>query len=219
VTATPIFGSRSIRAGAVLIAVGVVQFSAAMAVVQTAYPGYSDATNYISDLGNTATSPAHWVFNLSIIVLGILAFVGILLAWDGFVPGGARVVGLFLLLAASLGAIAVGVFPENVNPTVHGLASLTVFGPGGVALLILATGMRTGTSWNWLRVPSVVLGLVTLVSLAYYVPTQGPNTTWDPGLVERLIVFPILLWGFLAAIALARLPSRPRSTSPPIATS
>lgn len=218
-TTKPVFGSRSIRAGAALIAGGVVQFSVAMAVVQADYPGYSDATNYISDLGNTATSPAHWVFNLSIIVLGVLAFVGILLAWEGFLPGGIRVVGLFLLLVASVGAIGVGGFPENVNPTVHGLASLTVFLPGGIALVLLGAGMRRGSDWHWLRVPSGILGLITLVSLAYYVPTQGPNTTFDPGLVERFIVFPILVWGFLAAVELAHLPRHPRSTSPAIESS
>jgi hypothetical membrane protein len=209
-------GVRSTRVGAGLIALGVVQFSAAMAVVQYGYPGYSDTMNYISDLGNTATSPWHLVFNASIVVLGVLAFVGILLAWSGFPAGGSRVVGLFLLLLASLGAIFVGLFPENVNPTVHGLASLTVFGPGGVALVVLAAGMAARTSWHWLRLTSVVLGALTLVSLAYYVPTQGNNTTWDPGLVERLIVFPILVWGFLAAIQLARhpIPSAAPVTTP-----
>lgn len=192
--------SRSARWGAVLIGLGIVQFSAAMAVVQAGYPHYSDLTNFISDLGNTATSPWHWVFNVSIILLGILAFVGILLAWGGFPPGATRVVGLSLLLVASLGAIFVGLFPENVNPTVHGLASLAVFAPGGAALLVLAAGMGPATSWRWLRVPSAVLGLITLASLAYYLPYQANY----PGFVERLIVFPILVWGILAAIQLGR---------------
>jgi len=208
-------GARATRAGAALIAVGVVQFSAAMAIVQSAYPGYSDVTNYISDLGNTATSPWHVVFNVSIVLLGLLAFVGILLAWGGFPAGGSRVVGLVLLLAASVGAVFVGLFPENVNGTVHGLASLTVFGPGGVALLVLAAGMSDRTSWHWLRWGSAVLGAITLVSLAYYVPTQTGNTTWDPGFVERLIVFPILIWGFLAALHLAR---TPRAALGPVAS-
>ena len=200
----------TVRAGAALIAVGVVQFVAAMVVVQWVYPGYSDATNYISDLGNTATSPWHVVFNVSIILLGILAFVGVLLAWSGFPAGGTRVVGLLLLLLASIGAIGVGVFPENVNPTVHGVVSLMVFLPGGLALVILGSGLRRGTGWHWLRGISVVLGLVTLVSLAYYVPTQFTNSTWDPGLVERFIVAPILVWGLVAAAQLSRFP-RPGS--------
>ena len=211
---TPPSSHRTVTVGAALIGLGVVQFTVAMALVQLAYPGYSDAANYISDLGNTAASPWHWVFNVSIILLGVLAFFGILLGWSGFPPGAARGVGLLLLLVASIGAILVGVFPENVNPTVHGLASLTVFGPGGVALVIVGSGLSRGTGWHGLRWTSVVLGVVTLVSLAYYVPTQISNTTWDPGLVERLIVAPILIWGFLAAIRLARSPAHRRTGYP-----
>lgn len=199
--------SASVRTGAALIALGIVQFVLAMAVAQAGYPGYSDFTNYISDLGNTVTSPWHSTFNVSIIGLGVLAFAGIVLAWNGFPHGGARGVGLVLLLVASIGAIGVGLVPENVNGTVHGLVSLMVFLPGGVALVILGAGSRAGTGWEWLRWPSVLLGFVTLVSLAYYIPTQANNSTWDPGLIERFIVFPILIWGLLAAYQLAR-PSR-----------
>jgi len=205
-SASPALFGRSVRWGGVLIAVGVVQFAAAMAVVQTRYAGYSLLTNYISDLGNTSTSPLHDVFNVSIALLGILAFLGILLGWGGFPRGGARVAGLFLLLIASIAAILVGVFPENVNPPVHDLVSLLVFLPGGLALVVLSTAMRSGTHWSSLRALSLGLGVITLVSLAYYVPTQSLNTTFDPGLIERLIVFPILIWGFAAGVVLVRLP-------------
>jgi hypothetical membrane protein len=198
--------SASVQTGAALIAIGVVQFAAAMAAVQAAYPGYSDLTNYISDLGNTATSPWHSVFNVSIIVLGLFAFAGIVLSWNGFPRGGTRVVGLLLLLVASIGAVGVGLFPENVNGTIHGLSSLAVFGPGGVAMVVLGIGFRRGSGWEWLRGASIVLGLIDLVSLAYYIPTQANNTTFDPGLVERFIVFPVLIWGLLAAIQLMRPP-------------
>jgi hypothetical membrane protein len=203
------FVAGSVRAGAWMIGVGVIQFVVAMGVVQLRYPGYSLLTNYISDLGNTATSPLHLVFNASIIVLGVLAFVGILAAWGGFPAGGARLVGLGLLLIASIAAILVGLFPENVNPTVHGLASLTVFGPGGIGLIVVGTGMRPGTHWSSYRGFSIVLGAVTLLSLAYYAPTQANNSTFDPGLIERLIVAPILLWAVGIAIHLGSLPVRP----------
>ena len=207
---------RSVRWGGALIALGMVQFAAAMAYVQSQYAGYSLLTNYISDLGNTSTSPAHLVFNVSIIVLGLFAFFGILLAWGGFPRGGTRVVGLFLLLVASLAAITVGLYPENVNSSVHDLASLMVFLPAGLALVLLSVGMRSMTLWDGFRGFSLILGLVVLLSLAYYAPTQSYNTTWDPGLVERLIVYPILLWGFVAGVHLVRLPrfSPSKSSAP-----
>lgn len=61
----------------------------------------------------------------------MLSFVGILLAWTAFPRGAPRAVGLPLLLLASVAAIMVGVFPENVNPSVHDLVSLLVFAPEG----------------------------------------------------------------------------------------
>jgi len=197
---------RTVLWGGVLIAVGVVQFVAAMAVVQSRYSGYSLLTNYISDLGNTSTSPLPLVFNISILLLGVFAFLGIFLSWAGFPRGGPRVVGLFLLLIASVAAVLVGLFPENVNPPVHDFVSLMVFLPGGLALVILSAGMRERTLWSSYRGFSVALGVITLASLAYYAPTQTFSTTWDPGLFERLIVAPILLWGFVAGLHLARFP-------------
>jgi hypothetical membrane protein len=93
-----------------------------------------------------------------------------------------------------------------VNATIHDGASLMVFLPGSLALLVLAIGMREGTLWSSYGGFSALLGVVSLVSLAYYAPTQLLNITWDPGLIERLIILPILLWGFVAGIHLARLP-------------
>ncbi len=208
------FVPGSVRVGAWMIGLGAVQFIVAMAVVQLRYAHYSLLTNYISDLGNTSTSPLHEVFNVSIIVLGVLAFVGILGAWGGFPSGGSRILGLGLLLLASVAAIFVGIFPENVNPTVHGIASLAVFGPGGVGLVVVGSGMRAGTHWSSYRLFTMVLGAVTLLSLLYYAPTQATNTTFDPGLIERLIVAPILLFALGIAVHLARLPVRPRIRIP-----
>jgi hypothetical membrane protein len=201
------------RLGAALIGIGVVQFAVAMAVVQSAYSGYSLLQNYISDLGNTATSPWYVVFNVSVILLGILAFLGILLTWRAFPRGGTRVVGLPLLLIASVAAILVGIFPENVNLPVHEVASLMVFLPGGLALIVLSAGMCAESGWNSLRESSRTLGVVTLAALLYYAPTQLNNSTWGPGLFERLIVFPILIWAILASLHILRVPSRSGSAA------
>jgi hypothetical membrane protein len=198
------------RIGAALVGLGAIQFIVAMGVVQYRYAGYSLLTNYISDLGNTATSPWHEVFNVSIILLGILAFLGILLLWSAFPRSGLRPIGLALLLIASVAAILVGVFPENVNPPVHDFVSLMVFLPGGLALALLSVTMRPTTWWSSLRWPSLALGLITLASLAYYAPTQANNSTFDPGLIERLIVFPILIWALAVFAIVLRRPARLR---------
>ena len=201
--------SRAERLAAILIAVGTIQFIVAMGVVQVAYPGYSLLNNYISDLGNTTASPWHVVANVSVMVLGILAFIGLLLLWGAFPAGPTRPIGLGLLLVASVSAILVGLYPENVNPAAHDTFSLLVFLPGGVALATLSFGMRTDSAWAKLRWPSLALGLINLAALAYYVPTQANNSTVFPGLVERLIVFPILIWALAVAALVLLLPRQP----------
>ncbi len=206
---------RSVRYGAWLIFVGAVQFAVANAVVQLYYSNYSLLTNYISDLGNTVKSPEYIVFNVSIILLGLMAFAGILLAWGAFPRGALRMSGLSLLLLASVAAIFVGVFPENVNGTVHGLASLLVFLPGGVALLALGFAMNERSHWgSSMRWFSLVLGIVILVSLAIFLFTSVGSATY-PGLFERLVVYPVLLWAAVVGVFLGRIPIRaPRHLVP-----
>lgn len=180
--------------GAVLIIVGVAQFAiVGNALTQLYYPHYSLLTNYISDLGNTATSPWHLAFNVSIILLGLLAIPGTLLIWDAFRPGLFRLLGLSFLWIAEVGAIFVGLFPENVNGTVHGLASLVVFLFAGLSMLVLAGAMLRDTRWHGYRAFSAIFGLVTLAALVgFLLGHWGPL---GPGGVERIVVYPVLIWG------------------------
>lgn len=202
---------RSVRTGGILIVTGVIEFVVAMIVAQLYYPNYSLAANYVSDLGNTAMSPHYWVFNLAIIAFGLLAFAGTVLAWSAFPSGTGRIVGLGLLLIASVGAIGVGLSPENVNLGVHDVASLLVFLPGGVALVVVGASMTPANGWGSFREFSIVLGAVMLIALAVYLFTPlGSSNSGYAGLVERVIVAPVLLWGIVVGTHLARLPIRAR---------
>ncbi|MFZ0700098.1 MAG: DUF998 domain-containing protein [Thermoplasmata archaeon] len=198
---------RTVHSGAIALIVADLQFIAAMIVTQFGYPNYSLAQNYISDLGNTSLSPWYYLFDSSIAILGIVSVLGILLIWSSFAPGSARVVGLLLLLLASVAAIFVGAFPENVNGTVHSIASLLVFAPSGVGLLLLGGwAMPTRTHWAPFRAFTIVLGALTLGALVIFVlGLWGPL---GPGTVERVIVAPVLLWALVISIHLFRLPAR-----------
>lgn len=193
--------------------VAALEFVIVMIVTQLYYStNYSLSTNFISDLGNTGTSPLWYVFSAGIVALGALSFVGILLMWNTFPAGGLRVTGLSLLLVASVCAILIGFFPENINGTVHGAASLGVFLPGGIGLVAVGGAMRERTGWESLRWFSILLGLFTLASLAVFLFTNvGANVY--PGLFERMIVAPILLWGFVAGFYLTRFRVRARERS------
>jgi hypothetical membrane protein len=202
---------RSTRTGAIFLILGPLEFIAAMIVTQLYYSnGYSLSTNYISDLGNTGNSPLWYVFSVAIIVLGLLAVIGILLVWSAFPPGRLRVLGLSLLLLASAAAIVIGFFPENVNSSVHNTASLLVFLPGGLALLALGGSMRERTGWESLRWFSVILGAIVLVFLALFLFTNVGAHQY-PGLFERLVVAPLLLFPIVVGVFITGFPVRARS--------
>lgn len=197
---------RARQAGAVLL-LGSIQFIAAMIAVQLKYPGYSDLNNYISDLGGPH-SPWAVVFNASVIVLGLLTLLGAYLLLSGFNHRFSRTLGLGFLAIAGIGAIFVGIFPENstaLGGHAHGLAADIAFIASGLALLNLPGAMLRDTRWDGYRAFTGLLGLVTLVAVVLY-----GTSHWGalgPGGLERLVVAPILLWSIVVGLHLLSLPT------------
>jgi len=211
---------RAVHHGALLWLVGVLQFVGAMTVAQFAWsnPSYSLTQNYISDLGaiHCATfggryvcSPYHELFNISIILFGILLILGVLLLPTAFPTRTSRKVGLGLLVIAALGAIGVGFSPEDYNLTVHSISALLAFVGGALALIVLGFAMFRDTRWDGFRAYSVISGLVSLVALGLFVGNAynwgGIWSYWGAGGIERLIVAPVLLWAAVCAIHLLRI--------------
>ncbi|HUJ77401.1 MAG TPA: DUF998 domain-containing protein [Thermoplasmata archaeon] len=197
---------RSARIGGWVFALGSLQFVGAMIAVQAAYPGYSDLANYVSDLGNPTLSPWAGLFNASIELLGAMGVIGTILVRSAFPPKRSARGGLFVLAIASLGAIGVGLFPETapeLGGRIHDVVSLVVFVASGVALLLLGVAMVRDTRWDGFRGFTALAGLVTLVALAVYV---GGGMNGDlAGLIERVVIAPILLWAIVAGAHLGRL--------------
>jgi hypothetical membrane protein len=212
---------RSVRHGAILLAVGAFQFIVANIITQIGYgPSYSVSTNYISDLGalncgffdgsgsyqgHYACSPWHDVFNASIIVMGILLIVGVFLIQTAFRPRRTRTIGLGLLVIAGLGAIGVGLSPEDFNITAHVISATLAFLGGGLALTVLGFAMFRDTRWDGYRAFSILCGLVSLVALALFISKDYVGL--GVGGMERLIVAPTLLWSIVVGIHLARIPT------------
>jgi len=226
---------RSVHHGAIALIVGAVQFVVAMAITQIGYgatfdwgSSYSLRFNYISDLGAThcgwfdtgpigigshyACSPWNPVFNASIIVLGLLVLLAVLLLRTAFPARRSRTLGLGLLALAGVGSIGVGLAPENVNITVHSLASLLAFLGGGLALIVLGFAMFRDTRWDGFRAYSILSGLVTVVALILFLSKVYVGL--GVGGMERLIVAPILLWSIVVGVHLARIPTFAPSTLP-----
>lgn len=212
---------REVRHGAYLWVLGVVQFLLAMVVVQLAWTHpYSLTQNYISDLGNTSCglnakgvyicSPLYYVFNDSIIALGVLLIIGAVWVRHVFPPRALSKLGVVLFVVAGIGAAGVGFFPENVDLSVHSISALLAFVGGALGALVFAAAVGRSSRWWGFWTYSVVLGAVGLgswilaVLLAFGVGNL--SATLGPGGVERLIGFPTLLWGLFAGLQFSRAP-------------
>jgi hypothetical membrane protein len=172
------------KAAGIILMIACLQFMLAVMIAQTQYPFYNTAQNTLSDLGAAAASAA--VFNLSIIVLGIL---GLLVVYLVLKSGGCRLFSSSLALA-SLAALGVGLFPTYTG-TPHLIFSGLVFLFGSLAVIF---SYRLG-----LNVPmvvlSLVLGLTSLITIFSFL-WQGmasPLVTFlGVGGAERLVAYPVL---------------------------
>ena len=96
-----------------------------MLVAEVLYPGYSISHNHISDLG---AGPSTSIFNSSVFLLGLMVVAGAYFVQRSF--RNRLVTGLLVL--AGVGAMGVGIFPENY-PVMHEIVSDAAFIFGGLA--------------------------------------------------------------------------------------
>lgn len=185
--------------GAVLL-IGSAQFVISMIVEQLLlvppHYAYDPFTQAISDLGNTATNtPYSLIFDTSVFLIGVLSMLGaVLLAQFAPRVRGAKV-GLFFLFLAGLGAMGVGLSPENVDGTVHGISALFAFLFGGLALILLGPSAQVLLERGGIRIAMAFGGLFDLVSIGLFLGSAGGPGYY--GFDERLIVVPVLAWAIL----------------------
>lgn len=179
----------------VLFFVAVTQFVLCFVAAEALYPGYSVSSNYISDLG---VGPSSLIFNSSIFLLGFLSIIGAY-----FLPRTIdfRVLTVLLILMA-IGAMGAGVFTKDFT-TIHGAVSSVAFMFGGLSAIASFKVLKRPFS-----VISVILGWMTLGALALFAGgllTSGAFTSIEapvsslflgigPGGMERMIVYPALIW-------------------------
>ena len=166
-------------AGALLFLASV-QFILLMVVAEALYPDCSVSQNYISDLGVGCTA---YLFNSSIILLGAAIVAGAYLIHRAFQ---AKFFPL-LLMVAGIGAAGVGVFPEDTG-LIHGIAALITFSFGGISAIVSYKLQKPPFSYF-----SIILGAVTLVALVLFMTNTCLGL--GPGGMERMVAYPVLLWG------------------------
>ena len=190
-----------------LFFVAVTQFILCLTVAEALYPGYSMSGNYVSDLG---IGPSAIFFNSSVFLLGLLLVIGTYFLKQ---ISDLKTVNKLLFLMA-LGAIGVGVVTKEFT-LAHGAVSSVAFFFAGLSAIFSARVLKKPLSWI-----SIVLGGITLGALGLFsigLITSGSYTTnvaYDsifylglgPGGMERMIVYPSLMWlaGFSGHLAMQR---------------
>jgi hypothetical membrane protein len=176
----------------ILLLIGCLQFLLAVNLAETQFPGYSTTINTLSDLGGTvpAVEPSAVIFNLSIILFGILLLAAVYLILKS---GGCRLFSSCLAISAVC-AVGVGLFPEYTGST-HVIFAILTFFFGSLAVLF---SYRLG-----LNIPMVIvslfLGLIALLILVIQFILGHGTTNFlvaylGVGGTERLIAYPLLLY-------------------------
>ena len=194
--------SNAAKAG-VAIFVGAVQFGILLIVAEIYYSAhgvlntsgsgnttgyaYSVSVNFVSDLGATCRSsctipPSAWLFDISNAVLGLLILVGAYFLQRAFTWKPAT----GLLALAGIGALGVGLFPETAG-ILHTIFSFIAFLFAGLSAVVTSKFEKKPMSYL-----SIILGLATLAALFLFV--GGINLGLGVGGMERMIVYPALLW-------------------------
>lgn len=184
----------------ILFFVGAAQFVFCLQLAEILYPGYDVSTDYISDLGATCRNthcvieqPSSTVFNVSIIILGLLAVIA---AYNLAKALNAKLAPA-LTAIGSLAAIGVGLFTETTG-SLHDILSAVVFLAMGLAAIAFARYQKAPMSYF-----SALAGIVTLLAAALF--EAGDYFGLGAGGMERVIVYPTLLWllgfgGYLMAL-------------------
>lgn len=164
------------------------QFVLALIVAEALYPGYSTSANYISDLG---IGPSAILFNSSAFIFGLLLAIG-----TYFLQRAINYTFLTVLLVlTSIGAMGVGVFTEDYI-TIHVVVSLMTFLFGGLSAVFSAICSYVH-EFKLLKTPfsiiAVILGVMSLGALALLIGNMDLGL--GLGGMERMIVYPLLMWG------------------------
>ncbi|MWV48863.1 DUF998 domain-containing protein [Rathayibacter sp. VKM Ac-2803] len=204
----------------VLWIVGPLVYVGAEAIAASAFPGYSYADNYISDLGvpevgafegRAIDSPLHSVMNAGFVAEGVL-FLAAALMTVRATSGGRRRGFLGLAAAHSVGIVLVGLVHgsrqsvENGTSGLHVLdAALAIIGGNLAAMTAGVAVLRSRTRWAP-GVVGIVLGAVGLLGLVLLRVDSG-STALDllpDGVWERLAVYTVTAWQLTTGIVLLR---------------
>ncbi len=173
---------KYVRLAGTLATLGAAQFVIMLTVAEALYPDYSISLNYISDLG---VGPSALIFNTSVFLLGLTTMLAACMIYLAFKPIAFSV----LLALTGIGTMGVGIFTEHAG-TIHLIVSVIAFLFGGLSAIFSYKLIRKPLSYL-----AVLLGFVAIISLALM--STGNYLGLGAGGMERMIGYPIFLWGVI----------------------
>ena len=190
-------------------------------VFNPSHAPYNLVHNTISDLGNTSCgpydgefvcSPRHLYMNVAFVFLGLMMAGGSMLLYHDFDERGgaeqnAAFVGFLFVGVAGIGAMLVGLFPENSNGTMHKIGAGLAIGLGNVGIFILGA-MLSGLP-EAMRRYMLVFSTVALTALVLF--ASHKNFGIGPGTMERIAAYPQTVWLIIFGLYVWRF--RPRSNA------
>ena len=197
--------------------VGVTQFFIAIIVAAISYgpPPYNPVSDSISDLqavhcgifqGSEVCSPMHLLANSSLAAVGSSLVIGTVLIRSSFPESNRRNLAIGLLIVAGMASFANAFTPEDVTFAGDIITAIVIFLTANFALIQIGRLMLRDTKWKRFGLFSENLGIIGVASLIL----DGTGISGATGLVEWLIVAPILIWMFAVAVHLFRRPSAQR---------
>ena len=180
------------EAAGIILIISSVQFLLAVNLAEALFTGYSVRENTLSHLGGSVppVEPSATIFNLSVIILGILSLIAVYLILKS---GGCRLFSSCLAISA-IGAIGVGIFPAYTGDP-HLFFSLLTFLFGSLAVIF---SYRLGLNITMVIV-SMILGILSLLTLLSLIilgtGTSNPLILYlGIGGAERFIAYPLLFY-------------------------
>ena len=202
--------------GPLLFILSTLYFLAQVAVAWVWVPPYSFANNTISDLGNTAChgttysnvcSPRWPLMDTAFVFLGLVMAVGSLFIYQEFNYADkkdpkrrAAFAGFSLLALGGIGAIMVGVFPENKVGIFHAVGAGIAIVAGNLGILIL--GLALISIPEGLRTFMRLVSVLALIAAICFASSQFFGL--GKGTMERVAAYPMTVWLIVFGMYISR---------------
>ncbi|OLS14827.1 MAG: hypothetical protein RBG13Loki_1586 [Promethearchaeota archaeon CR_4] len=169
------------------------------------YPNqtYSPLNNFISDMGGIATNPeVYWVFNTTVILIGILTIPHFIYLYRRFVLINEWLTRLMLIsgILGCFGFVCVGLIPEDFKAP-HDISALVAFGGfTSAALFTMLIFLIIKSQWISPRKFWILYGPLCITYPLIFIMPNLTSLVSSLSLDLRWFAWPIWEWTFMGSL-------------------